>query len=47
MLAARASCHVVGERAVDIIQAVTIAMAGGLRFDELAGIPLSFPTYAA
>jgi len=39
-------CHVVGERAVDIVQAVAIAMTGGLRVDELAGIPLSFPTYA-
>jgi len=39
-------CHVVGERAVDIVQAVAIAMTGGLRVDALAGIPLSFPTYA-
>ena len=39
-------CHVVGERAVEIVQVVAIAMAGGLRVDQLAQIPLSFPTYA-
>ena len=39
-------CHVVGERAVEIVQVVTIAMAGGMRVDELARVPLSFPTYA-
>ena len=39
-------CHVVGERAVDIVQAVSIAIAAGMRVDELARIPLSFPTYA-
>ena len=39
-------CHVVGERAVEIVQVVAIAMAGGMRVDALAQIPLSFPTYA-
>jgi pyruvate/2-oxoglutarate dehydrogenase complex dihydrolipoamide dehydrogenase (E3) component len=39
-------CHVVGERAVDIVQVASVAMAAGMRVDELARIPLSFPTYA-
>ncbi len=39
-------CHVVGERAVDITQVATIAIAAGMRVDELAQVPLSFPTYA-
>jgi pyruvate/2-oxoglutarate dehydrogenase complex dihydrolipoamide dehydrogenase (E3) component len=39
-------CHVVGERAVEIVQVIAIAMAGALRVDQLAQIPLSFPTYA-
>jgi dihydrolipoamide dehydrogenase len=39
-------CHIVGERAVDIIQIVAVAMTGGMSVDELARIPLSFPTYA-
>jgi pyruvate/2-oxoglutarate dehydrogenase complex dihydrolipoamide dehydrogenase (E3) component len=38
-------CHVVGERAVEIIQVVAIAMAAGMRVDDLAQVPLSFPTY--
>lgn len=38
-------CHVVGERAVDIVQTAAIAMAGGMSVDALARIPLSFPTY--
>jgi dihydrolipoamide dehydrogenase len=38
-------CHVVGERAVDIVQTAAIAMAAGMRADDLARIPLSFPTY--
>jgi len=40
-------CHVVGERAVDITQVAAIAIAAGMRVDELAQIPLSFPTYTA
>lgn len=39
-------CHVVGERAVEIVQVTSVAMAGKLRVDDLARIPLSFPTYA-
>jgi dihydrolipoamide dehydrogenase len=39
-------CHVVGERAVEIVQVVAIAMSAGMRVDELARVPLSFPTYA-
>jgi dihydrolipoamide dehydrogenase len=40
-------CHVVGERAVDIVQAAAIAMTARMRVDELARVPLSFPTYTA
>ena len=39
-------CHVVGDRAVDIAQVAALAMSGGLRVDDLARVPLSFPTYA-
>ena len=39
-------CHVVGERAVEISQVVAIAIAGGLSVDNMAKIPLSFPTDA-
>ena len=39
-------CHAVGERAIDIVQVAAVAMAGGMRVDDLARIPLSFPTYA-
>jgi pyruvate/2-oxoglutarate dehydrogenase complex dihydrolipoamide dehydrogenase (E3) component len=39
-------CHVVGERAVEITQVAAVAMASGMRVDELARVPLSFPTYA-
>jgi pyruvate/2-oxoglutarate dehydrogenase complex dihydrolipoamide dehydrogenase (E3) component len=38
-------CHVVGERAVEIVQAAALAMAGNLSVEALARIPLSFPTY--
>ena len=38
-------CHVVGERAVEITQVAAIAMSAGMRVDELAQVPLSFPTY--
>jgi pyruvate/2-oxoglutarate dehydrogenase complex dihydrolipoamide dehydrogenase (E3) component len=44
--AAILGCHVVGERAVEIAQVAAIAMAGRMRVDELAQVPLSFPTYA-
>jgi pyruvate/2-oxoglutarate dehydrogenase complex dihydrolipoamide dehydrogenase (E3) component len=39
-------CHVVGERAVEITQLAAIAIAAGTRVDDLAQVPLSFPTYA-
>ncbi len=39
-------CHVVGERAVEITQVAAIVITAGMRVDELAYIPLSFPTYA-
>jgi dihydrolipoamide dehydrogenase len=39
-------CHVTGERAVDIVQVATIAMAARMSVDELARVALSFPTYA-
>ena len=39
-------CHVVGERAVEITQVAAIAIAAGMRVDDLAKVPLSFPTYA-
>ena len=38
-------CHVVGERAVEVTQVAAIAMAAGMRVDDLAQVPLSFPTY--
>ena len=40
------ACHVVGERAIEITQVAAIAIAAGMRVDELAQVPLSFPTYA-
>jgi len=39
-------CPIVGERSVEITQVAAVAMAGGLRVDDLAQVPLSFPTYA-
>ena len=39
-------CHVVGERAVEITQVAAIVITAGMRVDELAYVPLSFPTYA-
>jgi len=38
-------CHVIGERAVDIAEVAAIAIAAGMRVDDLAQIPLAFPTY--
>jgi dihydrolipoamide dehydrogenase len=40
-------CHVVGERAVEITQVAAIAIAAGMRVDDLSQVPLSFPTYTA
>lgn len=39
-------CHVVGERAVEITQLAAVAMAGNMCVDDLAQVPLSYPTYA-
>jgi len=39
-------CHVVGERAVEITQVAAVCMAARMRVDDLAQVPLSFPTYA-
>ncbi|HEX5044284.1 MAG TPA: NAD(P)/FAD-dependent oxidoreductase [Candidatus Polarisedimenticolaceae bacterium] len=39
-------CHVVGERAAEIVQVVAVAMGGDTRVDALARTPLAFPTYA-
>jgi pyruvate/2-oxoglutarate dehydrogenase complex dihydrolipoamide dehydrogenase (E3) component len=39
-------CPVVGERAVDITQVAAVAIAARMRVDDLARVPLSFPTYA-
>jgi pyruvate/2-oxoglutarate dehydrogenase complex dihydrolipoamide dehydrogenase (E3) component len=39
-------CHVVGERAVEMAQVAAVAMSGRMRVDDLAQVPLSFPTYA-
>jgi dihydrolipoamide dehydrogenase len=38
-------CHVVGERAVEIVQIAALAMSSRLQVEELVRIPLSFPTY--
>ena len=40
-------CHIVGERAVEIAQLASLAMAGGMSVDALARAPLSYPTYGA
>jgi pyruvate/2-oxoglutarate dehydrogenase complex dihydrolipoamide dehydrogenase (E3) component len=40
-------CHVIGERAVDIVEVAAIAVAAGMRVDELAHIPLAYPTHAS
>ena len=39
-------CHVVGERSVEITQVAAVCMAANMRVDDLAQVPLSFPTYA-
>jgi dihydrolipoamide dehydrogenase len=39
-------CHVVGERAVDIVQVAAVAIGAGMKAEEFARIPLAFPTYA-
>ena len=40
-------CHVVGERAVDIVHVASVAITAGIRrVDDLARVAVSFPTYA-
>lgn len=40
-------CHVVGERAIEIVQVAAVALAAGLtQVDQLAQVAVSFPTYA-
>jgi pyridine nucleotide-disulfide oxidoreductase len=39
-------CHVIGERAMDIVEVAAIAIAAGMRVGDLAPIPLAYPTYA-
>jgi dihydrolipoamide dehydrogenase len=39
-------CHVVGERAVEIVQLAALAIAAKMPVDELARVAVSFPTYA-
>lgn len=38
-------CHIVGERAVELSQVAAVAVAAKLPVEELARLPLSFPTY--
>ena len=38
-------CHVVGERAVEIIQVAAVAIAAAMPVEHFVRIPLSFPTY--
>ena len=37
--------HVVGERAVEVVQLVATGMATGLRVEQLAAVDLAYPTY--
>ena len=39
-------CHIVGERAVELAQLAAVAVASGMRVEQLALVPFSFPTYA-
>ena len=39
-------CHIVGERAVELAQLAAIAIAAGVKVEQLALVPFSFPTYA-
>jgi pyruvate/2-oxoglutarate dehydrogenase complex dihydrolipoamide dehydrogenase (E3) component len=38
-------CHVVGEGAVELAQAAALAISAGMQVDELARLPLAFPSY--
>ncbi|WNB87640.1 hypothetical protein [Cellulomonas sp. ATA003] len=39
--------HAVGENAVEVIQAVTTAMAAGIDVATLARVEFAYPTYSA
>ncbi len=39
-------CHIVGERAVELAQLAAVAMAAGMKVEQLALVPFSFPTSA-
>jgi pyruvate/2-oxoglutarate dehydrogenase complex dihydrolipoamide dehydrogenase (E3) component len=39
-------CHVVGERAVEIVQVGAVAVAAAMPVEQFVRIPLSFPTYS-
>ncbi len=39
-------CHIVGERAVDIIQLVAVAISANMSLEDFLRIPISFPIYA-
>ncbi len=39
-------CHIVGERAGELAQLAAVAMAAGMKVEQLALVPFSFPTYA-
>jgi pyruvate/2-oxoglutarate dehydrogenase complex dihydrolipoamide dehydrogenase (E3) component len=39
-------CHIVGERAVELAQLAAIAVASGMKIEQRALVPFSFPTYA-
>ena len=39
-------CHVVGERAVELVQLAATVMAAEMPVEQLALVPFSFPTYA-
>jgi pyruvate/2-oxoglutarate dehydrogenase complex dihydrolipoamide dehydrogenase (E3) component len=38
-------CHIVGERAVEIVQVAAVAISAGMQVNDFLRIPLSFPTY--
>ncbi len=38
-------CHVVGERAVEVVQLAATAMAAGLKVEQIAALDLAYPTY--
>jgi pyruvate/2-oxoglutarate dehydrogenase complex dihydrolipoamide dehydrogenase (E3) component len=40
-------CHIVGERAVELAQLAAITIATGVKVEQLALVPFSFPTYAS